>query len=102
MINISFEIFFQYQHKLKKGKQIISMMRSIEKAFDLMGDDVVDLSTEKDALKNKIGTYDEKWLEKSKENLLKQIDDEKRANLIMSRKQKQMKKRKIYGLKVLQ
>ena len=46
-----------------------------------------------DALKNKIGSYDEKkWLEESKAKLLKQIDDEKRANLIMSRMEKQMKK----------
>ena len=57
-----------------------------------MGDDIVDLSTEKVALKNKIGSYDERWLEESKAILLKQIDDEKRANLIMSRMQKQTKK----------
>ena len=54
-----------------------------------MGDDVVDLSTENDALKNKIGSYDEKWLKESKARLLQQIDDEKRANLIMSRMKKQ-------------
>ena len=53
-----------------------------------MGDDIVDLSPENDALKNKIGSYDEKWLEESKAILLKQIDDEKRAILIMSRMKK--------------
>ena len=57
-----------------------------------MGDDVVELSRENDALKNKIGSYDEKWLEESKAKLLKQIDDEKRAKLIMSRMKKQMEK----------
>ena len=57
-----------------------------------MSDDIIDLSTENDALRNKIGSYDEKWLEESKANLLKQIDDEKRANLIMSRMKKQMNK----------
>ena len=57
-----------------------------------MGDDIVDLSTENDVLKNKIGSYDEKWLEESKAKLLKQIDDGKRANLIMSRMKKQMEK----------
>ena len=45
-----------------------------------MGDDIVDLSTENDALKNKIGSYDEKWWEESKAKLLKQIDDEKKDN----------------------
>ena len=57
------------------------MMAAIKKAFDLKGDDVVESPTEKETLKNKIGSYDEKWLEESKAKILKQIDDEKRANL---------------------
>ena len=68
------------------------MMPAIKKAFNLMGDDIVELSTENDALKNKIGSYDEKWLEESKAKLLKQTDDEKRADLIMFRMKKQMNK----------
>ena len=76
----------------KKGEQLVSMMPAIKKAFHLLGDDIVDLSTENDASKNKIGPYDEKWLEESKSKMSKQIDDEKRANLIMSRMKKQMEK----------
>ena len=76
----------------KKREQLVSMMPAIKKAFNLLGDDIVELSTENDALKNKIGSYDEKWLEESKAKLLKQIDDEKRENLIMSRMKKQMDK----------
>ena len=76
----------------KKNEQLVSMMPTIKKAFDLLGDDIVDLSTENDALKNKIGSYDEKWPEESKAKLLKEIDNEKRANLIMSRMKKQMEK----------
>ena len=57
-----------------------------------MGDDIVELSTENDALKNKTGSYAEKWHEKSKNRMLKQIDNEKRRNLIMSRMKKQMEK----------
>ena len=57
-----------------------------------MGNDIVELSTENDTSKNQIGKYDEKWLEESKAKLLKDIDDEKRANLIMSRIKKQMEK----------
>ena len=68
------------------------MMPAIKEAFDLMGGDIVDLSTENDALKSKIGSYDEKWLEESKNKMLKQIDDEKTANLIISRMKKQMNK----------
>ena len=77
----------------KKGEQLVSMMPAIKEAFTLMGNDIVDLSTENDALKEKIGDYDEKWLQESKEKLLKDIDDEKRANLIMSRMKKQMNKK---------
>ena len=76
----------------KKGEQLVSMVPAIKKAFNLLGDDIVDLSTENDALKNKIGSYDERWLEESKLKLLKEIDEEKRANLIMSRMKKQMNK----------
>ena len=76
----------------KKGEQLVSMMPAIKKAFNLMGDDIIELSTENDALKNKIGSYDERWLEESKAKLLKEIDDEKRANIIMFRMKKQMNK----------
>ena len=52
----------------KKGEQLVSMMPAIKKAFNLLGDDIVELSTKNDALKNEIGSYDEKWLEESKKN----------------------------------
>ena len=70
------------------------MMPAVKKAFDLMGDDIVELSTENESLKNKKGSHDEKWLEQSKAKQLKQIDDEK-TNLIMSRMEKQMEKETI-------
>ena len=76
----------------KKCEQLVSMMPAIKKAFNLLRDDIVELSSENDALKNKIGYYDEKSLEESKARLLQQIDDEERANLIMSRMKKQMNK----------
>ena len=76
----------------KKGEQLVAMMPAIKKAFNLLGDDIVKLSAENDTLKNKIGDYDEKWLEESNNKMLKEIDNEKRANLIMSRMKKQMNK----------
>ena len=78
----------------KKGEQLTSMMPAINKAFNILGDDIIELSTENDVLKNQIGEYDQKWLEESKVKLLKDTDDEKRANLIMSRMKKQMNKNK--------
>ena len=76
----------------KKGEQPVSMTPVIKKAFNLMGEDIIELHTENEALKNRIGDYDQKRLEESKVKLLKQIYDEKRANLIMSRMKKQMNK----------
>ena len=76
----------------KKGEQLVSMMPAIKKAFNLWGDDIVELGVENGSLKNQIAEYDEKWLQESKAKLLKEIDDGKRANLIMSRKKKQTNK----------
>ena len=68
------------------------MMPAIKKAFNVLGDDIIELSTENDVLKNQIGEYDEKWLQESKAKLLKDIDDKKRADLLMFRMKKQMNK----------
>ena len=76
----------------KKGEQLVSMMPAFEKAFNLMGDDIVELHTENEILKHQILDYDQKWLEESKTKLLQQMNDEKRANLLMSRMKKQMNK----------
>ena len=38
----------------KKGEQLVAMMPANKKAFNLLGDDIKELSSENDALKNKI------------------------------------------------
>ena len=76
----------------KRGEELTSMMPAIKKAFNILGDDIIELSTENDVLKNQIGDYNQKWLDESKVKLLKDIIDEKRANIIMSRIKKQMNK----------
>ena len=78
--------------RAEKREQLVSMIPANKNAFNLMGDDIVELSTKNDASRNKKSSYDQQWLEESKTKLLKQVDDEKRANLIMSRKKKQMEK----------
>ena len=78
----------------KKGEQLTSMTPAIKKAFNILGDDIIELSTENDVLKNQIGDYNQKWLDESKTKLLKDINDEKRANIIMARMKKQMNKLK--------
>ena len=68
----------------KRGEHLISLKPAIKKASDLMGDDIRELSTDNESLKNKKDSCDEKWLRESKAKLLKQIVDAKRANSIMS------------------
>ena len=62
----------------KTRKYLVSMMPAVEKAFNLLGDDIVELHTENESLKNKTGSYDGICLEESKTKLLKQFDDEKK------------------------
>ena len=63
------------------------MMPSFKKTVHLKGDDIVELSTENKTLKIK-SSYDEKMHAKIKPNLVKNLNDEKRAAMIMSRKRK--------------
>ena len=76
----------------KKAEHLVSMMPAIKKFFRFLGNAIVHLSTKSDALKNKIGSYDGKWLGESKAKLLQQIDAEESATLIMSRMKKQLNK----------
>ena len=48
-------------------------MSAIKKTFDLMGDDIVDLSAENECLKKEIRSYDEKRFEESTAKLLKRL-----------------------------
>ena len=66
-------------------------MPAIRKIFDLMGVDVVDLSTENEGLENKAGFSDEKWLEEAESNILKQVM-KKGLNIKETRLEKQQKK----------
>ena len=62
----------------KKGEELISLMPAIKKAFDLMVDDIVQLSAEKVSLIIKNHSYDLKWLGDSQAKLLEQIDHGKK------------------------
>ena len=81
----------------KKGEQLVSMMPVFEKTFELMGDDIVEVSTENESLKNKLCSYDKNWLDESKAKLMKQIDDEELTNLNKSTMEKQMEKTILDG-----
>ena len=44
----------------KKRELLVSMLPAFKKDISMIGDDIVELSTENDALKNNVGSYDEK------------------------------------------
>ena len=67
-------------------------MPALKEAFDLMGDNIVEISTENEALNSQICDFDQKWFKKSKTKTMDQMDDEKRAQPIMSRMNKQINK----------
>ena len=64
----------------EKGEQLVSMMRAIKKDFNLMGDDIVELSVENESLQSQVGEFDEKWLQESKTKLLKKVMTKKEQN----------------------
>ena len=70
------------------------MMPAFKKVFDLVGDDIAERSTKNKFLKNKIVFCDEKCLGESQARPLTQNDDKKRANIILSRLEKQMRNQK--------
>ena len=47
-------------------------------------------------MRNEKSSYDEKWLGESEAKQLKQINDEKKASLIMSRMEKDLKEKQYY------
>ena len=54
---------FEFTTQAKKGEQLVSKMPAVKTVSDLMGDNIVEFSTENESLESKIGSYDEKWLE---------------------------------------
>jgi hypothetical protein len=76
----------------KKGEQLIAMMPAVKKAFNMMADDIYELSTENEILKDKIGDYDENWLKESKDKLMSNTTEDKKNKLMLQRMQRQMNK----------
>ena len=75
------------------------MMLPIKTSFDLLGDDTVQLSTENESLKIKVGSYDENWSEDFNAKLLNHFNDKKKAGLRMLGMDKQEKKHYKTALK---
>jgi predicted metalloprotease with PDZ domain len=76
----------------KKGEELVAMMPAVKKAFNIMADDIYELSTENEILKDKIGDYDENWLKESKVKLMANTTEDKKNKLILERMRNQLNK----------
>jgi hypothetical protein len=60
----------------------------------MMGDEIFDLGVENEALRDKIGEVDEKWLSESKNRIKLSYNDEKKNKFILERMKRQTLKLK--------
>jgi hypothetical protein len=59
-----------------------------------MGDEIFDLGVENEALRDKIGEVDEKWLSESKNRIKLSYNDAKKNEFILERMRRQTQKLK--------
>ena len=52
----------------KKAEQLVFMMAAIKKTFDILVENIVELSTKYESLKKTLGSYDGKGLEELKQS----------------------------------
>jgi 3-deoxy-D-manno-octulosonate 8-phosphate phosphatase KdsC-like HAD superfamily phosphatase len=52
----------------KKAEELTANLAVYNEAIKMMGDEIFDLGVENEALRDKIGAVDEKWLDESKNN----------------------------------
>jgi hypothetical protein len=60
----------------------------------MMGDEIFDLGVENEALRDKIGEVDEKWLNESKSRIKLSYNDAKKNKFILERMRRQTQKLK--------
>jgi hypothetical protein len=60
----------------------------------MMGDEIFDLGVENEALRDKIGEVDEKWLSESKNRIKLSYNDAKKNEFILERMRRQTQKLK--------
>jgi hypothetical protein len=63
-------------------------------AIKMMGDEIFDLGIENEALRDKMGEVDEKWLNDSKNRIKLNYNDDKKNKFILERMKRQSQKMK--------
>ncbi len=67
----------------KKAEELTANLVVYNEAIKIMGEEIFDLGVENEALRDKIGEVDEKWLSESKNRIKLSYDDEKKNKFIL-------------------
>lgn len=78
----------------KKAEELIANQVVYVEAIKMMGDDIFDLGIENEALRDKLGDVDEKWLGESKNRIKLSYDDARKNKFILERMKRQTQKLK--------
>ena len=78
----------------KKAEELTTNLVVYNEAIKMMGDEIFDLGVENEALRDKIGEVDEKWLSESKNRIKLSYNDEKKNKFILERMKRQTQKLK--------
>jgi hypothetical protein len=78
----------------KKAEELIANQVVYVEAIKIMGDDIFDLGVENQALRDKIGDIDVKWLNESKNRIKVTYDTTQKNLFILDRMKKQVQKLK--------
>jgi hypothetical protein len=76
----------------KKAEELTANLVVYNEAIKLMGDEIFDLGVENEALRDKIGEVDEKWLNESKNRIKLSYNDTKKNKFILERMRRQTQK----------
>ncbi|SRR6266487_460857 len=76
----------------KKAEELIANQIVYVEAIKMMGDDIFDLGIENEALRDKLGEVDEKWLSESKIRIKLSYDDVRKNKFILERMKRQSQK----------
>jgi hypothetical protein len=78
----------------KKAEELTANLVVYNEAIIMMGDEIFDLGVENEALRDKIGEVDEKWLSESKNRIKLSYNDAKKNKFILERMRRQTQKLK--------
>ena len=78
----------------KKAEELTANLVVYNEAIIMMGDEIFDLGVENEALRDKIGEVDEKWLGESKNRIKLSYDDARKNKFILERMKRQTQKLK--------